>query len=86
MVNSCTCAVLLVEHDCAVEEKMQIVQNSGALTLSLPRGLPLMSKSSGVRQSKIYKVTLWSERVKGDSFLAFSLPRGLPLTSKIVWH
>ena len=54
------------------------------LTLSLPRGLPLTKKIVGVRQSKIYKVTLGSERVKGDSFLTLSIPRGLPLMSKIV--
>ena len=36
--------------------------------------------------SKIHKVNLGNERVKGDSFLTLSLPRGLSLTSKIVWH
>ena len=34
-------------------------------------------KSSGVRQNKLYKVTLGGEGVKGDSFLTLSLPRGL---------
>ena len=58
-----------------------------ALTLSLPRGLPLALdrvKSIGFRQRKIYEVILGLERVKGDSFLTLSLPRGLPLTSKNV--
>ena len=40
------------------------------LTHSLPSGLPLISKSSGVRQSEIYQVTLGNEWVN----LHFLLP------------
>ena len=43
-------------------------------------------KSSGVKQSKIYKYVLGTEGVKGDSFLTPSVPRGFPLTCKIVWR
>ena len=41
-----------------VEFPRQVMNFPIKLTLSLPRGSPLMSKSSGVRQSKIYKCHL----------------------------
>ena len=72
---------------------MKAFKEASFLTLSLPsnpftpKGSPFewQVKSSGIRQSKIYLVSLGSARVKVDSFLTLSLPRGLPLTNKIVW-
>ena len=62
-VNIHQCFVLVNIHQCSLSLGTERVKGDSFLTPSVPRGFPLTSKISGVRQSKNYKYVLGTERV-----------------------